>query len=799
MNQIKAKRRAVMAAAAVAVLTAVCGGVNAAEAFEGPGIVDTSTTAVPPMPGTTRNVDAWKLVGYWSIPGQAQGAPEIKGDSATQIAPQWIVTARHNQPADPTPYLQVTFRNALGVALIDKVYPVPGADHGDRNCDATGGPDITISHLATPIAGPAGGFPKILSDPLPPTKISAGGYSNPVATLPGYVLGTGNTGNTGVIKAVWMTTGDRSPFDPYQEVDATDGDSGGGEFWYPSATSDPIFANVNSVAGPPFGENAQLAGSCGAAPDIKAWADSVFANHADQARPITTTLEQAAPSATHLPMNPDALAVVKGSGSATSIVLSISPPANLSGWSTPTVAKYRVAMVPPAGSGLPTVTSTTSSASATAATSITVAGLNTGVLYTPYAASLTVSGLASRTSVTAAVASQIPPQALTNVKGETYGTMTNSVLQTCVQFSFGAPSSGPTPTEVLFIGPGIRKTVDWSTAPLTSICDLTPDDTANWFVVPLNGPIGGVVNAMSLTTPIGATGQPTDVKVLNGQDNCMSVSWTAPTPPTGGGVLQSYSLLAQNVTPGPGSQFLTLPSDKTTWSGCAMPGGANYGVSVRANWNRTDVPGATWGEMKSYVTATAPQAVTAIAAEPYGNAASTGLKTCAQFVYGAVLGGTIPTSVVVRSGTITQSASYAPGQPVTVCGLDADMPYMFGLTTYAGSVKGVSMFTSFVTPPDTTGQPNNVRAVNDATCTTVSWDAPNTPVGGGILQSYKLAIYDLSWTTPNRVISPISTGTYSVRLCDLPRSSTIMFAVAASWNRTVPGSVSNSTLITTPA
>ncbi|SDI82929.1 hypothetical protein SAMN05444157_0360 [Frankineae bacterium MT45] len=555
--------------AALAV-TAYAAAPQAADAVEGPGAVNTTTTPVPPYPGSTRAVDAWKLAGI-PTDGKTLGA------SGSQVAPQWIVTAHHN--ALP---VGDTFTNALGTATIDATYAAPGSSNtaGGYDCStAAGGPDISISHLATPIAGPAGGFPTLLTDPLPSLDVG----------LPGYALSAGEGGFTGYIKAAWSDTSGASVTDPSQAITAIGGDSGGASYWYPNWNSAPILANVLVYAGVAFGQStAQFAGHCGSVADVKAWVDSVFAKYPTQQRPATTTLAAADPIANRAPVRPGALTPLASTASSFSFTLTPSP--SYSGWSAPAPTGYRVALVPPAGSGLSPQGTNVTAAALGAGGTVTVTGLTPGVAYTPEAWALAPGGAVSSTLRGSAVTPQPAPGALSSVRAEAYGTYNSSAKTTefCVHFSYAAPATGALPTTVQISGAGANVTVPWSSN-TAEFCHLTAATTFTWSVAPYNGYTPGPVSTLSTTTPAGPTGEPTSVTAAFGTDHCLTLSWTRPATPTAGGTLLSYTVgtTLSDVTS-------SLAASATSWHTCSLPAGTAVGIFLNANWNRDDVPGTTY-------------------------------------------------------------------------------------------------------------------------------------------------------------------------------------------------------------
>ncbi|SDI97264.1 hypothetical protein SAMN05444157_1070 [Frankineae bacterium MT45] len=672
----------------------VCGGLLAAAApataAEGPGATDTTTATVPPLPGTNRSVDSWMLAG---IPG-------VAGASAVQIAPQWIATAHHNAPAVGTP-----FRDWMGTSTIDDTITPAGQANsgGGYSCESTGGPDISFSHLATPIAAPPGGFPSLLSDP-----IASGLFDSSPSTLPGYVLAAGEGGFIGHIKTVWGTTDNRSVTDPTQGTQAIGGDSGGPAFWYPSATSTPVLANLMVYQGGPFGQStAQFSGSCGQVADIAAFARAAFATHPTSTAPSYVSLNTVAPPSTRLPASPIVSLSGPGTGTATSLAFDVAALATSPGWVSPAIASYKVTLTPPAGSGLPTASGTISAADSLAGNELVVNGLTTSTSYSVSAVSLTSTGVASRTSFAAPVTPLPAPQSLVSVKTEPYGVPTDTGVDSCVRLTLTASAAGPTPTNVIVFGPNKNTTHSWNGGSPQDECGLAPNKTYRWFVVPSNGTtLAAAATPISFTTAAGTTGTPQNLVVSTGTDNCTTLTWSAPNTPTGGGVLQSYSAIVYNsARGGAGTQEVDgLSTSTTSWRTCTIPGGTKLQFSVFANWDRTNLPGRN--SVYTYATTpTAPQALTSVKVQPYGYLNSAGaLQTCVQISYSAPVGGSTPTSVLAYRGGVSYTQAWN-GQPLTFCGLSPNLKQNWLLVPYNGDEAGVGSFQTFTTPAGVTAAP----------------------------------------------------------------------------------------------
>ncbi|MBJ7470695.1 MAG: fibronectin type III domain-containing protein [Solirubrobacteraceae bacterium] len=178
--------------------------------------VTLATSQTTTMPGTTRIVDEWKLVGRG-------------GATAVQIAPRWVLSTDHSSVPE-----QSVFRNGYGAATVVKQYrPTYGVSPGiDGGYDAAG-IDLTLHLLSAAIPAPS--FPKLMGHEIG----SATG-----ATLPGQGLAAGFGGvpleepRPGV---EWFKT-DR-PFDtePSQYVAIN---SGSPHFWYPTPSSPAVLTDI---------------------------------------------------------------------------------------------------------------------------------------------------------------------------------------------------------------------------------------------------------------------------------------------------------------------------------------------------------------------------------------------------------------------------------------------------------------------------------------------------------------------------------------------------------------------------
>lgn len=170
------------------------------------------------MPGTSRVVDTWKHVGTWQ-------------SSAVQIAPRWVLSADHSS----IPPGQL-FRNARGQATVVQQYrPTVGYDEAGSN-----GIDLTLHYLDAPINA-TGTFPKLL-DAYVDTALND--------SLPGWLfnVGYGFAGTTppapNTPTVAWSTAYGMASPGSAAKVIGTGGDSGGGQFWFPTPTSAPVLAGI---------------------------------------------------------------------------------------------------------------------------------------------------------------------------------------------------------------------------------------------------------------------------------------------------------------------------------------------------------------------------------------------------------------------------------------------------------------------------------------------------------------------------------------------------------------------------
>ena len=230
-----------------------------AEAMSPQLIPSASSPAV--LPGTTRAVDEWKLVGRGSASG-------------TQIAPQWVLSADHSS----IPVGQ-TFTTPYGSATVTQKFEPPfGYD--------VGGVDLTLHLLSSPINAPS--FPKLLSE-YPSYAL--------LPSLPGSLLNTGFGGAPAETPTIGWTAPAGGPVAGATTAPtAIGGDSGGAQYWYPSATGPAVLANILVWGNSPALDNQQPVASFPAdeQEDAAGWIQGVVNGVPSVAKPEFTTIAEAA-------------------------------------------------------------------------------------------------------------------------------------------------------------------------------------------------------------------------------------------------------------------------------------------------------------------------------------------------------------------------------------------------------------------------------------------------------------------------------------------------------------------------
>jgi C1A family cysteine protease len=196
------------------------------------------------------------------------------------------------------------------------------------------------------------------------------------------------------------------------------------------------------------------------------------------------------------------------------------------------------------------------------------------------------------------------PRILTNTSVEPYGYLdTAGVLQSCVSFKYSAPAGGPTPTQVRVFTSGVDQYFPYNPATAINICGLQSDQTYCILYVPYYNTTQGEASVFFPKTPVGTTGQPTNL-VVDPRVNPgpAAFTWSAPNAPVNGGTLLGYSGVLQNLDDPtwPTSYLNNVTS--TAWYYYGLPRNKHFKLTITANWNRA-VPGVT-SISKTFVTPT---------------------------------------------------------------------------------------------------------------------------------------------------------------------------------------------------
>ncbi|RZL09103.1 MAG: hypothetical protein EOP40_11000, partial [Rubrivivax sp.] len=377
-----------------------------AMAIEGPAAFVPSQAGAT-YPNTATSVTAWKLVGSL-------------GASAVQIAPRWVLTAKHVGAAAGH-----TFTNAYGSATVSAVIPSSNAD-------------LALVYLSSEIIVPAAELPLLLSDLL-----NAGNNN-----LPGQMLAAGR-GGFGAVKAHWLSANeDTSTATLASGVSAVGGDSGSGVFWYPTASSRPVLRSITTNGGNPVGPFQYLAGKgLPTSPsDQRAWIDSTIASYganAGAAPQWTTSLEKA-PLAARTPNPPQSPKVINTSP-AGAFVKWDAPLASPAG--VPEATSYVVKLSPGGAEYNVAINQTV----------LTIQGLVPNTTYSATIAAVNSNGPSGRRNMRAQPdrsASQdytvfhtsAAPNAFSALSHEAYTTVINGQVKGCVQFKPTYSSSGAAAT-----------------------------------------------------------------------------------------------------------------------------------------------------------------------------------------------------------------------------------------------------------------------------------------------------------------------------------------------------------------
>jgi len=199
-------------------------------------------------PQTQRATNVWKLAGFFPSPNNVSGV---------QIAPSWVLGAKHSTPGSGS-----YFANAYGTAPIAECHYIQAERPGNPNNQSAteclpDRPDLALCRLSRPItAAPVDQFPVLVEDPivLAGTKslqslardlgsFLSVGYGTPDLGLPRYAWGDllgmpvdpqASPGTLGLTRLTAYRNG---------------GDSGSPTFWFSSKNSAPALVSVASCGG----------------------------------------------------------------------------------------------------------------------------------------------------------------------------------------------------------------------------------------------------------------------------------------------------------------------------------------------------------------------------------------------------------------------------------------------------------------------------------------------------------------------------------------------------------------------
>lgn len=243
---------------------------------------DPTTQAVTVPFRSSQTTTYWKLAGRINV----GGTPAAYYVSGVQILPQWMLTSRHSSPEPGS-----TFQNTYGSAQIDA--PCYYQSYEDPN-----GGDISLCHLATPIATGGDGFPSI--------TISGGSSGMPLnlPRMPGYTfMAAYGVPFNGSLRAAWSNGAGMDPsYNPVMRPDITtypyvgDGDSGAGVYWFAPER------NVGTLIGLRVDYGSLPVGNQVFWPSIAAWINSLIP--AQENLIVWTTPRDYAPRASAVTLPP---------------------------------------------------------------------------------------------------------------------------------------------------------------------------------------------------------------------------------------------------------------------------------------------------------------------------------------------------------------------------------------------------------------------------------------------------------------------------------------------------------------
>jgi hypothetical protein len=534
--------------------------VTSAMAIEGPAAFVPSQTGAT-YPNTVAPATAWKLVGSL-------------GASAVQIAPRWLLTAKHVGVGVTNGQ---TFTNAYGSAQVDAVI-------------LSSKVDMALVHLATEIVVPANELPALLADQLDDSSNN----------LPGQMLAAGR-GGFGAVKAHWLVANEDTTavLASVSGVSAIGGDSGSGVFWYPNAQSRPVLRSITTNAGNPVGPySVQVGTSTNTAVfDAKGWIDTSIAGYGTNsgAAPLWSTSLALAPHALRTPNLPQTSKVLQTSANGAWMQWT-APKAAAAG--TPEITGY-VVRLSPGGAEYNVVASNTT---------LTLNGLQPNKVYSATISAVNANGPSGpRPALTVydgvnmpgpSFTTSLAPAALSSLSYEAYTKLEDGQLKGCVRFNPVFATTGVAATRFGVTNYALgNAAVLYAKSTSVDYCQLTPGVNAVFFVAPWNMLTPGPYKTISIAPPANASGVPLDLKLLgkaitdsDGTFYYLNAKWTKPNPPQPAATLNGYTMAVRctNVN-GYAAYSLDVPlsASTTNWTVSNVPKGGNCTVIMTANWSRT--------------------------------------------------------------------------------------------------------------------------------------------------------------------------------------------------------------------
>lgn len=766
-------------------------------------------TTPPVFPGTSTQVDAWKLTGGGLTTDSKGRASQV------QVAPRWVISSGH---AD----LQagMTFVSPAGATskVLWSAYPRELVAQGSDDDRAA---DVSVSLLETAIPAPAGGFPLLLSEDV---------GSEVAKQLPGAVLwsGQGGTPDTDGVPTVQWAKPAGAPITGSTPFEHIGNDSGSAGFLYRNATARPIVAGVVTNAGTakPFGADQRYGApipdtTVGSFATIGAWIRDRIATKPEATPPTWTTFAQAGIDLTTF--KPFAPTDFKAkSATPTSVTFSwahhpdtrvprtaykvqfggttISMPANTTSYTR---------------TGLTTGTPYTFTVRAVNANGESVPDASTTVTFTPRPDPTAVSGLVVE-GIRASGSQK--PESNGPSSGVTYcaiakwsaatitGGYTINRYETLVDGTLVTPAGDQYDTDTTRLGAdGLYH---------SARCGLAPGSQVTVGVRAVSSKNAGPIKTKSVTLPSGAPlGTPFEAPrnftltarrgVNNGSlDYCITAKWTAPLPVDGFPVVK-YSAL---VTAGGAYAGANddIPAGATSVDICGLRADRIHRLSLYADY----------GVASPEVNSTVRTPTGAPNGTPIDGPSGTSLSTYAASKTGGVdycvtvrwTAPTPPAGVVVDSfdvkviagdGSVPASAlgvwPQSTAQAVDLCGLKANTSYSVLLTTRftsdgtqlavfgtgVGSVTTINGAPSGTLWPAPTITSLTQTTVNGQACLTVAWNAPPA-ITGFAPTEYSVALWNPTFTNGS---DPLPPSARSTRICGLPASGrTVRVTLTATYS-----------------